>query len=205
MKAFVFESAIIGWAIEFSILIWFLRQMSKSSIQKVIRVTVLAVFIAVSSWYSYHWVDEIRQSYQGEDKTLQKTPIGGEDAAHKNACEQMMKQSEQLQSWSVLILGAIVAILVTTKAHRIKNNFGWPYLVLAPAAVFLAGSLNGGRAFSKRFAYIVAKNNFDIKSLSSLLEIQQDLFLYSIICVSVFAGVFLLLIVLERVEPFEEK
>jgi hypothetical protein len=202
MDFLVFAFAIVAWAIELLLLIWFVRQIMTSTGQKAIRATLLVAMVIGSAWFSYRKVDNIRESYQ--QTQLQNIWIGGEDIAHKNACEQMIKQTEQFQGWSVLILGGIVAILVTTKVHRIAH-FGWAYLPLGPAAVFLTGSLNVGWVFSKRYAYIVAKNNFELPKLSSLLEVQSDLFLYSIICVSLFAACFLFFIVLERVEPFEEK
>jgi hypothetical protein len=203
MSFVIFTFAIIAITTEAVIGIYVIKNlpMNARGVSR-IRASLLIMLVATSAWWSYHQVNAIRDAYQGT--AVKNIWIGGEDIAHKNACAEIVKQGEQFQGWSVLILGGIVAILVTTKVHRMPY-FGWAYLPLGPAAVFLATSLHAGWVLSKRYTYLVAKNNFELPTLSALLDVQSDLFLYSILCVSLFATCFLFFIVLERVEPFEEK
>jgi hypothetical protein len=166
-----------------------------------IRVALLIILLVVTTAWAYLKEDEVRQSYQRNNVSMGSTE---EVEARKDAAKELLKQSDQFQGWSVLILGGIVAVLVTTKVHR-TPNFEWAYLPLGPAAVLLAYSLHVGWVVAKRYTFLVGANDFTSNSsLSSLVQLQSDLFLYSILCVSLFASWFLFLIVLGRVEPFED-
>lgn len=168
-----------------------------------IRVLLLCVLIILSGWWGYRTVDKIRDQYQNTVPASVK--IGEENQAFKNAAGELLKQSEQIQNWSILVLGGIVAILVTTKVHR-TPKVEWAYLPIGPATMFLINGVFAGQILMRRYTYLTGKNNFDsILSLSSLSNAQSDLFIYSLFCLGLFAGWFLFLIVSGKVEPFETK
>jgi hypothetical protein len=166
-----------------------------------LRAVLLFFLIIGSGGWAYSGIEAIRQRYQ--DSVVDTIDAGKENVAYKNAASEILKQKELFQGWSVLVLAGIVTILITTKIHR-AQGIVWVYLVLGPAAIFLITSLYAGWVLTKRYTYLVAKNNYsDFNNLSALLDRQSDLFLYAIGCVSLFAGWFLLLTVLGKLEPFE--
>lgn len=166
------------------------------------RVILLLALLVATGLLSYSSLESVRERYQGT--VVEMVETGKEVASHKSAAAVILKQEETFQSWAVLVLAGIVAILVTTKIHR-APGVSWAYLPLGPAAMFLLVSLNAGWVVTKRYAYLVAKNNFsDFANLSALLECQSDFFLYAITCISLFAGWFLFQIVIGKAEPFEK-
>ena len=168
----------------------------------VFRAILLVVLTMFSGWCSYNEVERVLET-QIED--IEAREESRKNDAEKNAVNTILKQSEQFQSWSVLILTGIVALLITTTVHRTPGA-SWAYIVLGPAAIFLIISLNAGWTLTKRYTFLTAMNNFDdFASLANLLLIQSNLFLYSILSVSLFASWFLTLIVLGKIEPFEVK
>jgi hypothetical protein len=167
-------------------------------------VLLISLLIA-SAWYSYYVVDNAREEYQASsvETATPETDAAAAKEADKNAAAEILKQAEQFRGWSVIVLGAIVAILVTTKVHR-TPRVELAYLPLGPATIFLVNSLHASWVLSKRYTYLVATNDYsDYGSISRLLQVESDLFLYSIVCVSLFAGWFLFLIVFGKIEPFE--
>lgn len=167
----------------------------------ILRVALLFALVIGSGYWAYSGIETIRQRYQ--DSVVDSIDDGKENVAYKNASSEILKQKELFQGWAVLVLAGIVTILITTKIHR-AQGIVWVYLLLGPAAMFLITSLYAAWVLTKRYTYIVAKNNYsDFGNLSALLEKQSDLFLYAIGCVSFFASWFLLLTVLGKLEPFE--
>lgn len=176
-----------------------LKYMSVSALVRLCLLTAMAIFCA---YWSYCKIEKVRQSYQVPVETI---PAGEEDINSKNAALELIKQSELFQGWSVLALGGIVAISVTTKVHR-TPGIGWAYLFLAPAAIFLLNSLQAGWVVKKRYTFLVGRNNFSLyPTLSNLLQVQSELFLYSLLGLSLFAGWFLLFIVIGKSKPYELK
>jgi hypothetical protein len=165
------------------------------------RVVLLFILLIGSGFWSYSKLQRVRDEYQGQ--VVEAVRVGEEDVSRKSASSGILKQAEFFQSWSVLILAGIIAISVTTKIHR-TPGVSWIYLLLGPAVMFLLISLNTGWVLTKRHAYRSAKNNFtELGDLSALLDLQSDLFLYAVVCVSLFAAWFLFLIVHGKIEPFE--
>lgn len=172
-----------------------------------IRMVVLVGLLIGSGLYSYCKIDKARESYQAPSSATAepKRDDPASKEADKNATAEILKQAEQFRGWSVLVLAAIVAILVTTKVHR-APAVEWAYLVLGPATMFLVNSLYAGWVLNKRYTHLVATNNYsDYGSISRLLQIESDLFLASIVCVGLFAGWFLFSIVSGSATPFEVK
>jgi hypothetical protein len=165
-----------------------------------LRVILLLTLLIVIGSRSCSKLQGIRNGY----KDVLSVEAGKEDASEKATSSGIMKQGEVFQSWSVLILAGIIAISVSTKIHR-TPAVSWIYLLLGPAATFLVFSLNTGWVLTKRHTYLAAKNNFsNLDDLISLLALQWDLFFYAVVCVSLFASWFLFLIVLGKIEPFEQ-
>jgi hypothetical protein len=110
--------------------------------------------------------------------------------------------------WGVLILGALIALVTTTKVHKIPI-FEWLFLLVALATSFLIGSLAAGIVLQRRAAYLslqflvnadsVAKDYLDAPF--KLLSIQSHLLEYTISALAVFALISLFGIVLGYVDP----
>lgn len=169
----------------------------------IIRAAILLILLLASGWWSYCKVEQASGNY----REVETIPPDKEklNTSFKSAAGELSKQQELFQNWSVLILGGIVAIITTTNVHR-SPNVEWAFIPLGPAAVFLLNSLKAGWEFTRRYAFLVSRDNFlDLNSLSTLVLIQSNLFLYAILCVSLFASWFLFLIVWGKIEPFEAK
>lgn len=171
-----------------------------------IRAALLIILLIASAGWSYCKLETVREGYQSssvETNEPQQKEDGATIEADNEVCAEILKQADQFRGWSVLVLGGIIALLVTTKVHR-TVGVEWAYLPLGPAAIFLVNSLYAGWILTKRYTFLVATKNFsDYDSLSDLLQVQSDLFLNSILCVGLLAGWFLFLIVLGKIEPFE--
>ncbi|HEV7645855.1 MAG TPA: hypothetical protein VGO50_18085 [Pyrinomonadaceae bacterium] len=163
---------------------------------------MLVSSIAVCAYYSSDRIESIRDSYQNST-AVSKVTAENTDLNSRNVDAEIIKQSEQFKNWAALVLGGIIAILVTSKVYR-TPLIEWIYLVLAPSAVFLVYSLYAGWVLGKRYTFLVSLNYYSpTDGLIKLLEGQAGLFLYSIAGVSVFAAWFLCFIVLGKTKPFE--
>lgn len=169
----------------------------------IVRVIFLLILFLAAGWWSYRKIEGVSANYpKVATVTTEQKEL---NASFKSAAAELSKQRELFQGWSVLILGGIVAIITTTKVHR-TPNVSLAFIPLAPAVAFLLNSLNAGWEFTRRYSFLVSRDNFlDLNSLSALVLIQSDFFLYAILCVSLVAGWFLFLIVWGKIEPFEEK
>jgi hypothetical protein len=65
----------------------------------------------------------------------------------------MTEQNKQMIDWGILLLAGLVALVTTTKVHKIAY-YEWWYLLLAPAASFILGSVWVGVLFQRRAAYL---------------------------------------------------
>ena len=173
----------------------------KAIIFRIVMLFVLTIYFGVGA---FKGLEAIRS--ENEERQECAEEIKGEtNIVQKNTADAILKQSEQFQSWAVLILTGIVALLITTKVHSTPGA-QWAYLPLGPAIVFLLTALNTGWVLMKTYTFLLSLNNFsDFSSLANLLQMQSDLFLDAIICVSLFAGWFLLMIVFGKVKTFDVK
>ncbi|MBZ5668034.1 MAG: hypothetical protein LAO30_26050 [Acidobacteriia bacterium] len=113
----------------------------------------------------------------------------------------MTEQNKQMIDWGVLLLGGLVALVTTTKVHKIAYCEWW-YLILTPAASFIFGSVWVGVLFQRRATYLEVHQLADTsESLLSFLSLQSTAFTYSLLPLVLFAVLFLTAIILGRVNP----
>lgn len=166
-----------------------------------LRFAIFLIIMVGGALCSHCEVEKVRESYQ--DTEIEEVAKGAENETLKNALAEMVKQSEQFHSWSVLILGGIVAIIITTKVHK-APGLPWAYIAIGLAGVVLIYSLQAGWVLKKRYTFLVSNNNYtDFNSMNSLLQTQVNLFMFAMLCVSVFASWFLVLIILGKVDPYD--
>jgi hypothetical protein len=102
-----------------------------------------------------------------------------------------------------LLLGGIIGLVTITKVHTIEKC-EWLFLIVAPAASFLLGSLAAGIVFQRRVAYLSVQPTPDsIDSLNALLTTQSDQLEYAVLTLSVFALIFLFGIIAGFVKPHD--
>lgn len=161
-----------------------------------LRITALIVLTAAAFGYS---ACRLAQTPYDHPPARQRTVD-----VQRRVVETYTKQNESLTNWSLTILGAIIAISVTSKVHHVR----WcssAYIVLGPAGAFFFGSLRAGWHFQRRVANMIALNDLsDLKSLASLLLQQTDLFRVGLIIAAAFGSWFLLNIVWGKTPPYEE-
>jgi len=123
----------------------------------------------------------------------------------KRVIDTYTSQSEQLATWSLTLLGAIVAIAVTTKVHPVRF-FSSAFVALGPGGAFFFGSLRASWQFQRRVANMIAHDDLsDLPSLASLLLQQLDLFRAGLACAGLFGAWYLVNIVVGSVEPYENE
>ncbi len=170
------------------------------------------LFLLLFVFPTYCWIhssESIRDSYQVPNTKQQSTvtaPTAPETAKPSPVIpEHMEVQNKQMIDWGVLLLGGLVALVTTTKVHKIAYCEWW-FLILTPAASFVLGSLWAGVLFQRRAAYLAVQQASDTsESLYKFLSLQSTEFIYCLIPLALFALVFLAAIILGRVTPCQDK
>ncbi len=122
-------------------------------------------------------------------------------APTKDTAGELLHQSTEFQGWAVLILGAVIAMVITTKVHP-NSSPEWTFILLGPSVSFLSFSFLAAWELKKRYNYLLLHNNFDdVMSLASYLQVQFKLFGWAIGTLTLFATCFLCLILVRRVKP----
>ena len=114
----------------------------------------------------------------------------------------MAEQNALMFQWGVVLLGAVAALVTTNKVHRI-GHVETVYVLLAPAAVLLLGSISAGIAFQRRLTYLVSKDQLHIPALNKSLFQQGELLFWSLVCLACFVIAFHLCIVFGETDPTE--
>jgi len=117
--------------------------------------------------------------------------------------QRMGEQNALLFQWGVVLLGAAAALVTTSKVHRI-GQVETVYVLLAPAAILLLGSLALGIAFQRSLTYLVSKDELHIPALNGYLFQQGELLFGSLVCLAAFVIVFYLFIVFGGASPTED-
>lgn len=116
----------------------------------------------------------------------------------------MSDQNGLLFQWSVVLLGAIAAVMTTSKVHKIPR-IELVYVFLAPSAVFLLGSINLGINFQRSLAYLVSRDLLHPPALNEYLYNQGQLLLFSLLFLVLFVLAFYLSILFGGTKPTESK
>jgi hypothetical protein len=133
----------------------------------------------------------------------QKAPSKESDFDKETAAE-LLRQSTEFQGWAILILGGVIAILITQKVHP-NSSPEWTFILLGPSMIFLSCSFLTAWELKKRHNYLLKKNNFgEVMSLANYLQTQFELFGWAIGALTLFATCFLCLILLGRIKPDEK-
>lgn len=185
----------------------------------VVRLVLLVLLLALPTCYWIHSSESIRDSYQVPVTQPQSTAAPATspepakpspDSAKASAeCaklspevpKRMTEQNKQMIDWGVLLLGGLVALVTTTKVHKITYCEWW-YLILVPAISFIFGSVWVGVLFQRRATYLEVHQLADTsESLLRYLWLQSTAFTYSLLPLALFAVLFLTAIILGRVNP----
>ena len=177
-----------------------------------VTIVRFVLFLLLLALPSYCWIqatERIRDTYQAADANRHLTADPSTTPEVAKPClttpDRMAEQNKQMIDWGVLLLGGLVALLTTTKVHKIAHHEWW-FLILTPAASFILGSLWAGVLFQRRAAYLSVQKYADAsESLNGFLSIQSHEFIYALIPLALFALVFLAAIILGRVTPCQEK
>lgn len=159
---------------------------------------VLSLFALIISWSLLKDVESglvRRIPYNAADKPDPRQTTGAE----------LLKESNEFQGWTVLVMGGVIALLVTTKVHS-NSNPEWSFILFGPAFVFLGTSFLAAWELKKRYNYLLVHNNFeDLNSLAKHLSAQFTLLSYSGIVLVVFGGSFLIQIILRKIKPDQKE
>jgi hypothetical protein len=170
-----------------------------AQMRKLFQLALLFIVMVGGGGYAYCEIDRAEKMF----KAVKEVPHGYEDKVSKNAFAEMVKQAEQCHGWAALILGGIIAAVITTKVHKVPL-LPVAYVLLGLAAVLLVGSLQAGWALKQRHTYFVLINNFsDFRGMNALLLLQTKFLMWAVGSVSIFAAWFLCMIVYEVVKPYD--
>jgi hypothetical protein len=169
---------------------------------KWIRIALIGVLCAGSALHSYCLFHEANEDIS--ESVSAKLP-SDKPPPNKETASELLRQSTEFQGWAILVLGAITAVVTTTKVHS-RSFPEWTFILFGPAIVYLASSFLMAWQLKKRYNYLLLKNNFeDLMSLASYLEVQFKCFAWAIGLLALFAASFLCLILIGRVKPDEER
>jgi hypothetical protein len=138
------------------------------------------------------------------DRHYRTAALDASSRPHRaDTLHQMSEQNALLFQWSVLLLGGLAALVTTSKVHRIGQE-DVVYVLLAPAAILLLGSLALGVDFQRRLTYLVSKDELHVPALNGYLFQQGELLFDALLCLVAFVIVFYLFIVFGETRPSEE-
>jgi hypothetical protein len=140
-----------------------------------------------------------------ERETATGANTGGVPIANE-AIDSMNKQNDLLLTWALAMVAGLTALLTTTKVHR-TPLVEWAFILLAPAAVFVGGSLVAGLRFQQRMAYLRVNGPVTAGLLDGpirYLGAQNDFLRRAVFCLGVFGAYFLIMIVWGKTRPMDE-
>jgi len=169
--------------------------------------TILRIFLLLMlSGISARWsVCLIEQAEAQMVTKVESKQVLEKNDPYKETAGEFLKQSTEFQGWTVLILGGVIAILITTKVHS-NSRPHWTFILFGPAIVFLFYSFLAAWELKKRYNYLLLHNNFaDVTSLSSHLDAQFKLLGWATGVLMGFAAVFLFLTLAREIKPDEKE
>ena len=167
---------------------------------RLIRLVVLVLSLLVTTLLWYYQLNAI-DSTEDRESMVQASQV---ELSWQEAFPLMASQSEVLTNWGVALVASLAALAVTTKVHFIKG-LPWIYLLLAPAASLLLGSLRAGVLFQQTMNYQVLHQDYSsANALNCYLNWQYDFFYWSLVLLLFFALAFFAQIILGAVHPIDE-
>jgi hypothetical protein len=174
-----------------------------------LRLGLLLVFGAMATTRTCSALRTTGDSYDAEVSQLQAPAYRAEwlDAKTHTAREatlaRMNEQNALLFQWAIVLLGGVAALITTSKVHRV-GHVDTVYVLLAPAAVLLLGSIGLGIRFQRSLTYLVSQDLSHPPALNAYLFHQGELLFAALGCLVVFVIIFYLLIVFGGAMPTEE-
>jgi hypothetical protein len=162
---------------------------------KAIITIVLVITIIAPSWYWWARIESVRD----KNEVCETVPLIPEDRI-ETATDSMKEQSALLLNWAFVALGAIIALLTTTRTHRF-THIRMLFLILAPALSLLTGSLWAGVLFQRRLTYLQLNGCTERQTLMDLLLAQSNLLNTAICVLATFSFLCLLQILKGSVDP----
>ena len=175
--------------------------MTKLQKASFVRILLLVALSGLSALRSCCLIDEVESRIQ----TVSQQPPSEKATPNKETAGELLRQSTEFQGWAVLILGAITAILITTKVHS-NSSPEWTFILFGPSIIFLSFSFLAAWELKKRYNYLLLHNNFsDVIGLANYLQAQFRLFGSAIGVLTLFATCFLSLILVGQIKPDKGK
>lgn len=112
----------------------------------------------------------------------------------------MAEQNALLFQWAVVLLGAVAALVTTSKVHRIAR-LDLVYALLAPAAVLLLVSVDLGIDFQRSLTFLVSKGWVHGPALNDYLFQQGELLFWALVYLVAFVIVFYISILFGGASP----
>jgi hypothetical protein len=151
-----------------------------------------------------HAVHLFGKAERGMVTTVNQQPT---DKPHPNkeTAGELLKQSTEFQGWTVLILGGVIAALITTKVHA-NCRPEWTFIPFGPATTYLFFSLLAAWELKKRHNYLLFRNNFDdLMSVANHLSVQFQLLGWAGLCLTIVGAWFLILILAGQIKPDQKE
>jgi hypothetical protein len=174
-----------------------------------LRLGLLLVFGVLAGARTCATLRQSAESYDVEVAALQDAGYRARwlDPASRTAREatlaRMNEQNALLFQWAVVLLGGVAALVTTSKVHRI-GHVDTVYVLLAPAAVLLLGSIALGIRFQRSLTFLVSRDYSHPPALNPYLFQQGERLFEALACLALFVVVFYLLIVFGGTVPTEE-
>lgn len=172
----------------------------------------LAALVLLAAWAAGCYASASRRTtraYEGELEKLQQADFRARSLSaatlgtRTQTLAAMAEQNSLLFEWSVVLLGATAALVTTSKVRRI-GHVETVYVLLAPAAILLLGSIEQGIRFQRSHTFLIGTDQLHAPALNPYLFQQGQLMLGALACIGFFVVVFYLLIVFGGADPTDD-
>jgi hypothetical protein len=184
-----------------------LRTASRPWLGRLGLVLLLSIAAAVCAGLAHRTASS---TYEGEIARVTNEPdykarmLDPQKRSHRaDTFTRMVEQNALLFQWAIVLLGAVAALITTSKVHRIES-VDLVYVLLAPAAILLLGSITIGIDFQRSLTFLVSKDLLHVTALNDYLLQQGDLLYWALVCLAAFVVVFYVCIVFGGVTPAED-
>lgn len=174
-----------------------------------VRLLLLVVLAGAAAAFTWKGARQAQRTYEEELEQLADAPyreawLAPATAARRGETLARMREHDALLlEWSILMLAAVAALATTSKVHRVAQ-FETLYVLLAPAAILLLGSVHQGIRFQRRVAFMFSRDLIHPPAVTDSLYFQGEMLFWALACLTLFVVVFYLMIVFGRVRPMED-